>query len=146
MKNNPFFENFDTPFETIPFSKIKTELFIPAIDKAIEIGKENIEAIVNNQNSAGFDNTIEQFEIASELLGMISGVYWHLFGSHGSPDLKKLADVKSINCKSRSVQFKNYYTESNSGFVHVEINILEGRTTEIKKQIGEETLKLLKAC
>ena len=41
MKNNPFFENFDTPFETIPFSKIKTEHFIPAIDKAIEIGKEN---------------------------------------------------------------------------------------------------------
>ena len=96
MKNNPFFENFDTPFETIPFSKIKTEHFIPAIDKAIEIGKENIEAIVNNQNSADFDNTIEQFEIASELLGMISGVYWHLFGSHGSPDLKKLADEISL--------------------------------------------------
>ena len=96
MKNNPFFENFDTPFETIPFSKIKTEHFIPAIDKAIEIGKENIESIVNNQNSAGFDNTIEQFEIASELLGMISGVYWHLFGSHGSPNLKKLADEISL--------------------------------------------------
>ena len=59
--------------------------------------------------------------------------------------LIKLADVKSINCKSSSVQFNNYYTESNSGFVHAEINILEGRTTEIKKQIGEETLKLLKA-
>ena len=96
MKNNPFFENFDTPFETIPFSKIKTEHFIPAIDKAIEIGKENIESIVNNQNSADFDNTIEQFEISSELLGMISGVYWHLFGSHGSPDLKKLADEISL--------------------------------------------------
>ena len=96
MKNNPFFENFDSPFETIPFSKIKTEHFIPAIDKAIEIGKENIEAIVNNQNSADFDNTIEQFEIASELLGMISGVYWHLFGSHGSPNLKKLADEISL--------------------------------------------------
>ena len=96
MKNNPFFENFDTPFETIPFSKIKTEHFIPAIDKAIEIGKENIELIVNNQNSADFDNTIEQFEISSELLGMISGVYWHLFGSHGSPNLKKLADEISL--------------------------------------------------
>ena len=57
MKNNPFFENFDTPFETIPFSKIKTEHFIPAIDKAIEIGKENIEAIVNNIFTAEIEKT-----------------------------------------------------------------------------------------
>ena len=27
---------------------------------------------------------------------MISGVYWQLFGSHGSPNLKKLADEISL--------------------------------------------------
>mgnify|MGYP001434558157 CR=1 FL=1 len=116
MKNNPFFENFDTPFETIPFSKIKTEHFIPAIDKAIEIGKENIEAIVNNQESAGFDNTIEQFEIASELLGMISGVYWHLFGSHGSPNLKKLADEISLKMSN----YQNDYVLNKALFSKVD--------------------------
>ena len=116
MKNNPFFENFDTPFETIPFSKIKTEHFIPAIDKAIEIGKENIESIVNNQNSADFDNTIEQFEIASELLGMISGVYWHLFGSHGSPDLKKLADEISLKMSN----YQNDYVLNKALFSKVD--------------------------
>ena len=116
MKNNPFFENFDTPFETIPFSKIKTEHFIPAIDKAIEIGKGNIETIVNNQEPAGFDNTIEQFEIANELLGMISGVYWHLFGSHGSTDLKKLADEISLKMSN----YQNDYVLNKALFSKIE--------------------------
>ena len=37
---NPFFEKFDTPFGTVPFSKIKSEHFLPALEEGIKQDKE----------------------------------------------------------------------------------------------------------
>ena len=62
--------------------------------------------------------------------------------------LVKLAEVQSQNCKSRAIQLNNFHVESNNkneGFVHMEINILEGRSEEIKTKIGRESLKVLKS-
>ena len=62
--------------------------------------------------------------------------------------LIKIAEVKSENCKSRAISLDSSEIISdgkNVRFVHLEINILEGRTTEIKKQIGKESLSLLKS-
>ena len=116
MKNNPFFENFNTPFETIPFSKIKTEHFIPAIDEAIILGKNNIESIISSDEKPTFRNTIEKFEIASEHLGMIAGVYWHLFGAHSDTNHKKLADDMSMKMSA----YQNDYVLNNLLFSKIE--------------------------
>ena len=62
--------------------------------------------------------------------------------------LIKIAEVKSENCKSRAISLDSSEIISdgkNVRFVHLEINILEGRTAEIKKQIGKESLNLLKS-
>ena len=114
--SNPFFENFDTPFETIPFSKIKTEHFIPAIENAIETGRSNIEYIISNSENPDFKNTIENFETANEHLGMIAGVYWHLFGAHSEEGHKKLADEISMKMSS----YQNDYVLNKSLFLKIE--------------------------
>jgi len=62
--------------------------------------------------------------------------------------LVKLVNIKVENCKSRAIKFNNFYIEpndNNKGFVHLQINILEGRTKEIKSKIGLESLKVLKS-
>ena len=46
MNNNPFFKDFDLPFDTTPFNEIKTEHFMPAIEHGIKIGKKNIDKII----------------------------------------------------------------------------------------------------
>jgi len=61
--------------------------------------------------------------------------------------LIKFADIKAENCKIRAIPLNNFHMESNNkkvGFVHLEINILEGRSEKIKNKIGEESLKVLK--
>ncbi len=93
--NNPIIENFNTPFESIPFNSIKTEHFLPAIKHCMEEGKKNINDIVSNQSSPDFKNTILAFEVANESLGMATGIYWHLFGAHSDGEHKKLADTIS---------------------------------------------------
>ena len=45
---NILLTDFNTPFETVPFSQINNEDFRPAIEKGITLAKEEIEAIKNN--------------------------------------------------------------------------------------------------
>ena len=56
--SNPLLEKFDQPFGTIPFNKIKTDDFVPALDAAIEEAKTEIETIINNPENPTFENTI----------------------------------------------------------------------------------------
>ena len=61
-----------------------------------------------------------------------------------------LVDVGGINignCKSRAVTRKNYYIgkgQKNAAFVHLAVSFLEGRSIELKGEIGRQILKVLK--
>ena len=46
--NNPLLENYDTPFNAVPFDRIKTEHFLPAIETGINMAKNNIAVISPN--------------------------------------------------------------------------------------------------
>ena len=48
--NNPFFTDFNLPYNAVPFSKFKTEDFIPAAKKSIELAINRIDDIVNTLN------------------------------------------------------------------------------------------------
>ena len=62
--------------------------------------------------------------------------------------LNKAAGAKSENCKARAIKIKNFCIGSDNkkeGFVHLEINILKGRTEKIKNQICQESLIIIKS-
>ena len=90
--NNPFFTDFNLPYDAVPFSKFKTEDFIPAAEKSIELAINRINQIVNNDDEPNFKNTILELETSSEELDYVMSVYWHLFGSESDKDLKSLAE------------------------------------------------------
>ena len=46
--NNPFFTDYKLPYDAVPFDKFKTENFIPAVEKSIELTMDRINKIVNN--------------------------------------------------------------------------------------------------
>ena len=93
MKNNPFFIEYNQPFDSLPFNEFRTEHFLPAIHEAIKISNTKIDTISNCNEEASFDNTILELEIAHEDLQRIVGVYWHLFGAHSEGDFKKLGII-----------------------------------------------------
>ena len=69
---NPLLEAFNTPFETAPFSKIENKHFKPAIEKAIELARTEIDEIVNNTDAPTFSNTIEALDYSGKLLDSVS--------------------------------------------------------------------------
>ena len=86
---------FDTPYNTAPFSKIKTDAFLPAFVKAIESAKNEINKIVDNKATATFENTIEALDYTGEQLDRISSVFFNLNAAETNEDIQKIAQEVS---------------------------------------------------
>ncbi|TMO63164.1 M3 family metallopeptidase [Pseudoalteromonas aurantia] len=87
---NPFFQQWNTPFGAPPFDQIETKHFLPAFEKAIAEHKKEIAAIVNNEQPADFDNTIASMELAGALLSRVSGVFFNLTSTESSDEMQAL--------------------------------------------------------
>lgn len=94
---NPLLEDYSTPYNTSPFSKIKNEYFKPAFEKAIELAKKEIDNIVNNTENATFENTIVALDFSGELLNRISGIFFNLNSAETSDEIQAIAkDVSPL--------------------------------------------------
>ena len=90
--NNPFFEEWTANHGAIPFDKIKTEHYKPALIKGIEEEDKEIDAIVNNSEQPTFQNTIEALDYTGELLGKVTGVLYNIVECNGTDDMLALAE------------------------------------------------------
>ena len=91
IKNNPLVKEWNTPYQTPPFSEIKLEHYEPAIDYAIELNRAEIDAIINNPEAPTFENTIVAMEQAGELLGRVTGVFFVLNNCSTSEQMQQIA-------------------------------------------------------
>lgn len=76
--DNPFLTEFNTPYGTPPFDKIKVEHYEPAFLAGIEQQNKEIKAIVENTAEPTFENTIVALDNSGEILGRVSGVFFAL--------------------------------------------------------------------
>lgn len=91
LAGNPLVEEWNTPYQTPPFSKIELKHYEPAFDYAIEQNRAEIDAIINNPEAPTFENTIVAMEQAGELLGRVSGVFFVLNNCITSPEMQQIA-------------------------------------------------------
>ncbi|SIT09712.1 M3 family metallopeptidase [Belliella pelovolcani] len=87
---NPLLENFNTPFETPPFDKIKTEDFLPAIKAAITLAKTDIQKI-KSEPIPDFENTIVALDNAGDRLSLISSIFFNLNSAETNDEIQALA-------------------------------------------------------
>ena len=88
---NPFLTDFNTPFDTVPFDKIKVEHYLPAIKEGIKQGLADIDAIISLTEPATFANTIEALEKSGDLVDLVSTVFFNLNSSETSDAIQALA-------------------------------------------------------
>ncbi len=88
--DNPFFEEWDTPFGVPPFDKIKDEHYMPAFEKGMEQNLAEIDAIVNNEEAPTFANTLEELERSGKLLTKVARVFNNLSSSNTNPAMQDL--------------------------------------------------------
>ncbi|UBZ07628.1 M3 family metallopeptidase [Salegentibacter mishustinae] len=90
-QNNPLLQEFDHA----PFSKIENEHFKPAIMKAIEMAREEINAIASNADEATFPNTIETLEFSGEKLDRVTSIFFNLNSAETNEEIQQIAQEVS---------------------------------------------------
>ena len=84
-------KEFETNYNTAPFSKIKNEDYVPAFQEAIIETKKEIAAIVENQEPASFSNTIEALSFSGMQLDRISNIFFNLHSAETNDEIEKMA-------------------------------------------------------
>lgn len=92
---NPLLDSFKTPYATAPFSKIKAIHFKPAIIKAIEIAKNEIDTIVESKELPTFKNTLEALEFSGQKLDRITSIFFNLNSAETNKKIQKIAQEVS---------------------------------------------------
>lgn len=88
--DNPFLTEFNTPYGTPPFDKIKVEHYEPAFLAGIEQQNKEIKAIVENTAEPTFENTIVALDNSGEILARVSGVFFALTEADTNNELAAL--------------------------------------------------------
>jgi peptidyl-dipeptidase Dcp len=91
LSENPFFEDWTTPFGLPPFDRIHAHHFPPAFDRGMVEQTAEIAAIVAQADPASFTNTIEALERSGRLLGRASRIFHNLDASNTNDELEAVA-------------------------------------------------------
>ena len=87
---NPFYCDWDTPFEVPPFDKIKFEHFKPAYLKGMEEEMAEVNAIISNPEEPTFDNTIRAMQFTGKLMEKVQRALGPLSGANTNDSLQAL--------------------------------------------------------
>lgn len=89
--DNPFFKNWNTPFETPPFNEIKVEHFMPAYEEGMRQHDVEIGVITHDQEDPTFQNTIETLEKSGKLLTKVDYIFASLNDANTNEEMQKIA-------------------------------------------------------
>ena len=91
-KNNPFLEEWNTPYGIPPFEKIQLTDYIPAVKAGIEEQNKELEAILGNQEAPTFENTVAAYELSGRTLTKTTAVLFNLQETEGNDEMSKVVE------------------------------------------------------
>ncbi|CAA9200346.1 Oligopeptidase A [Flavobacterium bizetiae] len=92
---NVLLSKFTTKHNTVPFSQIKIEDYLPAFQEGITLAKAEIDAIVNNPEAPTFENTVVAMDFSGDILDRLSSAFFNLNSAETSDEMQKIAQEVS---------------------------------------------------
>ena len=90
QESNPLLREWKTPHQTPPFAEIKTEHYVPAVEKGMDEARKNIDAITSSTEKPTFENTILAMEKSMVLLDKVTSIMFNMNESNTNEELQKL--------------------------------------------------------
>lgn len=88
---NPFFDEFATVHNSVPFSSIENKHYEEAIDRGIEIQNKEIADIVNQSATPTFENTIVALERSGSDLNRVLNVFYPMLSALSDDELMDIS-------------------------------------------------------
>ncbi len=140
MKNdnkvyNPLLTEWKTVHQTPPFSEIKHEHFVPAIDLLLAEAKTEVDAVINNPAPATFKNTIVALEESGKRLSRATTILFNLNSAETDDTIQAI--TREVSPKLSAYQ--NYVSLNEKLFLRVK----EVYRQKAQLNLNPEDLKLL---
>lgn len=138
-RENPLLEESTLPFGVPDFSKIKTTDYLPAFEVAIQQKRAEIDSIINNTDSANFENTILALEESGKTLDRVSNIFFALVSADKTPEIGEIEKkVKPLLTElENDILFNKQLFERIKTVYDNEFETLQGED----KKLLEETYK-----
>ncbi len=90
--DNVFFQPFKTTNGAIPFDRITTADYEPAIIEGMKRHSDEIEAIANQEATPTFENTIVALERSGDMLNRVLGVFYPMLSANADDSLMAISE------------------------------------------------------
>ncbi|MEM9421134.1 MAG: M3 family metallopeptidase, partial [Pseudomonadota bacterium] len=90
LEGNPFLVEWETPYSVPPFDAIEDAHFMPAIKAGIIRLREEVAAIVAQEEEPTFANTVVALEVSGELLSKVSSTFGNITSTDTNDTLRTL--------------------------------------------------------
>ena len=147
-EQNPFLQEWDTPYGIPPYDKIKIEHYMPAIKAGIAQHEAEIQAIIDNPAAPTFENTVAALELSGDILTKVMGVLYNVAETENSPELEAVVEeatpLQSEHSDNIYMNKKLYervaaiYNADQSGLTREQQMVLK-KLYEALKQLGVKT-------
>lgn len=87
---NPFARPSELPYALPPFDLIREEHYLPAFEAGMTEQRAEIDAIVEANEPATFDNTLAALELSGRLLDRVRAVFFNLVSSDSTEGLRSI--------------------------------------------------------
>ena len=92
---NPFFTDYETPFQIPPFEEIQMEHYKPGFEQGMKEHLDEINDITANTEAATFENTIVALERTGKTLDKVADVFFNLLSSNTNDQMDSLVQEMS---------------------------------------------------
>ncbi|MBP5560384.1 MAG: M3 family metallopeptidase [Muribaculaceae bacterium] len=89
---NIFFQEFRTTHGAIPFDRITTDMYEPAILEAIKQHEAEVDSIANQVEKPTFENTIVGLERTGAMLNRVLGVFYPMLSANADDSLLEISN------------------------------------------------------
>ncbi len=91
LSENPLLKTTDTPHDTPLFAEIELEHYKPAFEYAMAEAKKEVAAIIGNNDTPTFENTIVALEMCGQQLDQIATLFFTMNSAETSDEMQALA-------------------------------------------------------
>lgn len=91
--DNPLLQDWDTPFGTPPFDRIRSQHYLPAYRLGMAEQNREIEAIIRNPDVPTFANTIEALEASGKTYRRVDRTFRAVHSAHSDDVIKDAAGI-----------------------------------------------------
>jgi peptidyl-dipeptidase Dcp len=93
--DNPLMIDFNTPLQSVPFDRIETRHFKPAIEAAVDEARAGLEKIAGTSDRPTFQNTIEALEFLNYKLKRLEQVFFNINSAETNAAIQQIAQEVS---------------------------------------------------